>query len=118
MVNQRFSISRGDVCYVDFGPAAGSTPAKRRPVVVVQNDLLNKSDLATVLVVPLTSNTDRAGFSFNTFIPARLSNLPKDSVALGFSVSVINKADLEYPEAQLPASIVDRIVSGVTAAMG
>jgi mRNA interferase MazF len=43
---------------VNFDPAVGGEIKKRRPAVIVSNDLANRF-LNRVQVVPLTSNTDR-----------------------------------------------------------
>ena len=50
-------ISRGDIYWAELGPAVGSRPAKRRPVVVIQAEPYNSSRLETVLVAAITSNT-------------------------------------------------------------
>lgn len=47
-------IRRGEVWWVDLDPVVGSEIGKRRPAVVVQNDLANRTS-PTVTVVPLTS---------------------------------------------------------------
>lgn len=49
---------RGEVWWVEFDPAVGSEVRKTRPAVIVSNDSANRN-LARVVVVPLTSNTDR-----------------------------------------------------------
>jgi mRNA interferase MazF len=51
-------MKRGEVWWVEFDPAIGSEIRKRRPAVIVSNDAANRN-LARVVVVPLTSNTDR-----------------------------------------------------------
>ena len=49
-------IAQGDVCWADLPDPTGSGPGFRRPVVVIQGNPLNRSRVATVVCVPLTSN--------------------------------------------------------------
>ena len=74
-------IFQGEVWWADLPPPTGSGPGFRRPVVVVQADALNRSRLATVVCVPLTSNVKWADAPGNVLLRARTTGLPKDSVA-------------------------------------
>jgi mRNA interferase MazF len=47
-------MNRGDVWWVDFEPSRGGEIQKRRPAVIVSNDIANRH-LNRVQVVPLTS---------------------------------------------------------------
>ncbi|MBV9308479.1 MAG: type II toxin-antitoxin system PemK/MazF family toxin, partial [Acidobacteriaceae bacterium] len=47
-------IRQGQVYWLDFGPAANSAPAERHPCVVVQNDIFNRSAIATSVVCLIT----------------------------------------------------------------
>lgn len=49
-------VAQGDVWWADLPEPTGSGPGFRRPVVVVQGNPLNRSRIATVVCVPLTSN--------------------------------------------------------------
>ena len=74
-------VSRGDVCWASLPGPKGSAPGFRRPVVVVQGDAFNQSRIATVVVVPLTSNLRWAAAPGNVMLAARRTGLPRDSVA-------------------------------------
>src|SRR5258708_5056561 len=51
-------MKRGEVYWVNFDPQIGSEIKKRRPAVIIGNDLIN--DLRrTVLVIPLTKAHDQ-----------------------------------------------------------
>ncbi len=54
---------------------------KRRPVVVVQADFLNRSRTTWVLAVPLTTNLRRSAVPGNVRLSRRDSGLSRSSVA-------------------------------------
>ena len=74
-------IAQGDVCWADLPHPVGSGPGFRRPVLVIQGDAFNRSRVATVVCVPLTSNLKWAEAPGNVHLPARSTGLSKDSVA-------------------------------------
>ena len=51
-------MKRGEVWWINFDPAVGEEIQKKRPAVIVSNDISNKH-LKRFQVVPLTSNVDR-----------------------------------------------------------
>ncbi len=51
-------MKRGEVWWVEFDPSVGSEVRKTRPAVIMSNDAANRN-LSRVVVVPITSNTDR-----------------------------------------------------------
>lgn len=52
------AIKRGDVWWVNVPPSRGSEIDKRRPAVVISNDMANQY-ANRVQVVPLTSNVEK-----------------------------------------------------------
>lgn len=106
-------LRRGDIYMEDLGSIVGSRPAKRRPVLVIQSDYLNRSLLKTVLVASLTSQAHVSAHPGNVFIPRDMSGLPKDSVVSMTSLSTINKADLGEPVGRVPEYLMKEIDAGI-----
>jgi mRNA-degrading endonuclease toxin of MazEF toxin-antitoxin module len=50
-------------------------------VLILQSDDFNRSRIATVIAVIITSNTRLAQAPGNIFLPKKLTGLPQDSVA-------------------------------------
>jgi mRNA-degrading endonuclease toxin of MazEF toxin-antitoxin module len=63
-------------------------------VVIWQSDALNRA-LQSVLVVPLTTNLDRAKLAGTAIISASPEGPPTDSVALAFQMRAIPKSALD-----------------------
>ncbi|HSN15575.1 MAG TPA: type II toxin-antitoxin system PemK/MazF family toxin, partial [Anaeromyxobacteraceae bacterium] len=74
-------IAQGEVWWADLTDPVGSEPGYRRPVLVVQGDAFNRSRIATVVCVPLTSNLRGSEAPGNVPLAARSTGLERDSVA-------------------------------------
>ena len=106
-------ISQGEVWWADIPAPTGSGPGFRRPVVVVQGDPLNRSRIATVVCVPLTSNLKWAEAPGNVLLPARSTSLPKDSVANVSQIVALDKALLSERVGKLSSAKVDLLFAGI-----
>ncbi len=53
-------INQGDIYWVDLDKSSGSERDSKHPHVVIQNNLFNRSQIRTVVVLALTSNLRRA----------------------------------------------------------
>jgi mRNA interferase MazF len=111
-------ISQGDVWWADLPPPAGSGPGFRRPVVVIQGDALNRSRIATVVCVPLSSNLRWVDAPGNALLTARMTGLSKDSVANVSQIVTLDKALLTEHVGKLSATKVQLVLSGVDVVLG
>ena len=111
-------ISRGDVCWAELPEPAGSGPGFRRPVVVVQADALNRSRIATVVCVPLTSNLRWADAPGNVLLHARSAGLARDSVANVSQVVAIDRALLSQRVGKLSSRQLALILAGIDIVLG
>jgi mRNA interferase MazF len=111
-------IGQGDIWWADLPAPAGSGPGFRRPVVVVQCDAFNRSDIATVVCVPLTSNLRWAGAPGNVELSGKLSGLAKDSVANVSQLVTVDKSLLTERVGKLPAAKLAAVLSGIDIVLG
>lgn len=112
------SITQGDVWWADLPEPRGSGPGFRRPVVVVQGDALNRSRIATVVCVPLTSNVKWAAAPGNVLLPPGVTGLPKESVVNVSQVVTLDKTDLTERAGKLPRSKLRLVLSGIDVILG
>jgi mRNA interferase MazF len=111
-------ISQGEVWWADLPAPAGSGPGFRRPVVVVQGDALNRSRIATVVCVPLTSNLRWAEAPGNISLPARVTGLPKDSVANVSQIVALDKEFLTELAGKLQRAKLELLLTGIDVVLG
>jgi mRNA interferase MazF len=74
-------VAQGEIWWAELPDPSGSGPGFRRPVVVAQGDAFNRSNIATVVCVPLTTNMRWVEAPGNLLLSARATGLPRDSVA-------------------------------------
>lgn len=85
---------------------------------ILQDDLLTQSRLATIMVVPLTSNLDRAIAVGNVELPESATGLRRPSVALVCQVTTVDKAWLTERVSVLPRRTMRLVDSGLQLALG
>ena len=86
-------MKRGEIWWADLGAYRPREQTGRRPVIVWQSDTLIRV-LQSVLVVPLTTNLDRARLAGTAVIEATPEGPPQTSVALAFQMRAVPKACL------------------------
>jgi mRNA interferase MazF len=111
-------IAQGDVCWADIPEPVGSGPGFRRPVLVVQGDTFNRSRVATVVCVPLTSNLKWVEAPGNVLLPARSSGLSKDSVANVSQVVALDRGLLTERVGRISKKQLELVFAGLDLVLG
>jgi len=111
-------ISQGEIWWADLPMPVGSGPGLRRPVVVIQGDAFNRSRIATVVCVPLTTNATWAGSPGNVLLASHNTNLPKDSVANTSQVIAVDKALLVERVGKLSRTKLELVLTGLDVVLG
>lgn len=79
----------------------------------MQGDPFNQTKIATALCVPLTSNLKWAVAPGNVFLEARLTGLPKDSVANVSQVVAVDRSLLNERTGKLSRAKTDLVLAGI-----
>jgi mRNA interferase MazF len=111
-------INQGDIVWAELPNPTGSGPGFRRPVVIVQGNSFNASRLATVVVIPLTSNLRWASAPGNVVLGAVRAGLPRDSVANVSQIIAIDRSVLADRIGRLDDDQLSAILSGVDLMLG
>ena len=111
-------IAQGEVWWADLGEPRGSEPGFRRPVVVVQGDAFNRSRIATVVCVALTSNLRWADAPGNVLLSSRQTGLPKDSVANVSQLVTLDRSALTERVGTLAAKKLELVLAGIDIVLG
>jgi len=111
-------ISQGEIWWADLPAPSGSGPGFRRPVVVVQGDPINRSRIATVVCVPLTSNLKWADAPGNVLLDARTTGLPKDSVVNVSQIVTLDRSLLTELVSKLLPMKTSLVIAGINVILG
>lgn len=111
-------IVQGEVWWADLLEPSGAEPGFRRPVIIVQGDALNRSRIDTVVCVPLTSTLRWADAPGNVLLEARMTKLPKDSVANVSQIVTLDRASLTERVGKLSRAKLELVLFGIDVVLG
>jgi mRNA interferase MazF len=82
--------SRGEIHWLELPAATGSEQAGRRPVLVIQNDVGNRTS-PTTIVAAITSQSMRRPYPFHVLFTARESGLRLDGTVLCEQIHTVDQ---------------------------
>ena len=106
-------VNQGDIYWVSLQGPDGSEPGYAHPHVVIQDDVINRSRINTVVECALTTNLKRAGAPGNVLLEAGEANLPRQSIVVVSQVSTVDKAQLGEYIGSLTRQRIDQILAGM-----
>jgi len=90
-------VNQGDIYWVALKDPRGLEPGITHPHVVIQDNVVNRSRISTVVVCALTTNMKRVSIPGNVLLEPGEANLPRQSIVAVSQVSTVNKMQLgEY----------------------
>ena len=106
-------MKRGEIWWASLPEPRASEPGYRRPVLVVQADEFNRSNITTVLGLAITSNLFVAAAPGNVRLSSRVSGLRKPSVVNVSQMVTIDKRFLVEKVKSLDKESMRRVDDGL-----
>ena len=106
-------MQRGEIWWASLPEPTGSGPGYRRPMLVVQADDFNRSQIGTVVVAVLTSNLALAQAPGNVLVRARRAGLPRDSVINVSQLLTVDKRLLSEKVRALDSATMAEVDDGL-----
>jgi mRNA interferase MazF len=111
--HRRAVAVQGEVYWASLPAPRGSEPGFRRPVLVIQNDGLNRSAIRTVLVCPLTTHLGRADAPGNVLLEEGEADLPQASVVMVSAMMALDRTFLDERIGEVSGQRVREVVAGI-----
>jgi mRNA interferase MazF len=106
-------IRQGDIYWVALNAPDSTGADIPHPHVVIQENILNRSRISTVVACALTTNMKQAKAPGNVLLEVGEGNLPKQSVVVVSKVSTVSKTQLGEYIGSLTPQRVDQILAGM-----
>jgi mRNA interferase MazF len=111
-------IRRGHVYVVDFNPRVRTKPGKVRPVVVVQDDLLNEASYPSTTVVPTTTKLIETRSPLRLRLPSGAAGLERESDVLVAQVIAIANESFRKELGVLPGDLFEELAERLRLILG
>lgn len=107
-------IRQGELFWIEIGEPKGSAPGYRRPYVVIQNNVMNRSRIQTVIVCALTTNLKWSAAPGNVLLNKQEANLQKKSVINVSQLLTVDKESLVERIGSLSKERFNQVLQGIT----
>jgi len=102
-------IKRFEIWIADLNSRVGTEPGKKRPVLVVQSNLLNKIPHSSTIICPITTNIKNEAQILRVALKKGQANLQRDSHVLIDQIRAIDNQRLVEKIGTLPKHLVAEV---------
>lgn len=106
-------MRRGEIWWADLPEPQGSEPGYRRPVLVVQSDDFNRSQISTVVALVVTSNLQLAAAPGNVSLARRGTGLSRASVINVSQIVTLDKRFLMDRAGRVSDTVLAQVEEGL-----
>lgn len=98
-------VNQFEVWIADLNPQKGTEPGKKRPVLIIQTDLLNKVSHLSTIICPITTNVLHDSEILRVHLKQGIANVEKDCDILIDQIRAIDNKRLMERIGVLPNDI-------------
>jgi mRNA interferase MazF len=106
-------IKRGEIWWAELPEPSGSEPGYRRPLVIIQSNEFNSSNISTVIAAVITSNIYLASAPGNILLSTKNSKLSKKSIVNVSQLITVDKSFLTDKIHTLSNKLMAKIDDGI-----
>ena len=106
-------IKRGQIWWAELPDPVGSGPGYRRPLLIIQSNDFNRSNINTVIAAVITSNLRLAEAPGNVVLTRKVSKLSKKSVVNVSQLITLDKVLCPEKIYALPSNVMTEIDNGI-----
>ncbi len=106
-------IKRGEIWWAKLPEPVGSGPGHKKPLVIIQSNEFNSSNINTIIAVAITTNIHLAAAPGNILLSIKKSKLPKKSVVNISQLITIDKSFFTERIHTLSNKVMEQIDDGI-----
>ena len=107
------SINQYDVWIADLNPRIGSESGKRRPVIILQTNLLNNITHPSTIICPVSSKVFKDSNILRVHIKSGIAGLNQDCDIMIDQIQAIDNKRLVKKIGSLPVNLIERIKNNI-----
>ena len=111
------TVKRGEIWIANLNPVQGSEQSGLRPVLIFQNDKINRA-ISTAIVIPFTSNLRRAALPSCVQVAKGEGGLTMESVLLCHQMRVLDETRLNSKLGEVSEQTMNEVEIGVLYTLG
>ncbi len=107
------SIKQFEIWIADLNPKIGTEPGKTRPVLLVQTNLLNKTNHPSTIMCPITTNVKKDSEILRVHLNKGTANLHQDCDIMIDQIRAIDNTRLIKRTGKLPKEISEIVTENL-----
>ncbi|MFP4488028.1 MAG: type II toxin-antitoxin system PemK/MazF family toxin [Bacteroidales bacterium] len=108
------SIKQFDIWIADLSPQIGTESGKKRPVVVIQTDLLNEISHPSTIVCPVTTRVKKESEVLRVHLKKGMAQLTRDSDIMIDQIWAVDNRRLVKKLGSLPQNVKTRLKENIS----